>query len=289
MTAVSDSGFCAIDLTPGRLRGWAVQGETVTGRERIETEDNRPGAEISAGLIERLCPGGPAVICGLAGTTPVAVPAKPAEIAPVPLSGLPAHALPGLRQDTPPGMIGGDLARIAGFLTLNPGWDGVICLPGPVTHWVQISAEEAVSFQSFLTGEAAAALASAPSLRAAMEDGGWDSAEFGEALEAAMSRPERLASGLAGIGGEAALGALRPGQARARLYGLLTGAELTAARPYWLGQQVALIGADVDARPYAEALQRQGLPVTIANEERMTLAGLIAARRRIARSGSGAG
>lgn len=290
MTAGSDKGtWCAIDLTPGRVRGWALQGDTVTGTARIEAAPDRPDMELAAGLVEQLDPGAPAVICGLAEAPAVTVPAKPGEIAPVALTGTAAHALPGLRQDSPAGRIGGDLARIAGFLALNPGWDGVICLAGPVTHWVQVSADEVVSFQSFLTGEAAVALAAAPSLRAACSGDVWDSAAFGEALEAAMSRPERLAAGLAAIGAEAGLGGLRPGQARARLYGLLTGAELAAARPYWLGQQVALIGAEADARPYGEALQRQGVPVTIAHEERMTLAGLTAARRRIVRSGPKAG
>lgn len=283
MSAGPDSAlWCAIDLTPGRQRGWALRGGTVTATARAE---DHTGPDPVAPLVARLAPGAPALICGPSAAAPVAVPAKPGGIAPVPLAGTQALAMPGLRQDSPAGLIGGDVARIEGFLTLNPGWDGVICLPGALTHWVQVSADEVVSFQSFLTGEAAVALAAAPSLRAAMAADGWDSAAFGAALEAAMSRPERLAAGLAAIAAEAALGALQPGQARARLQGLLIGAELAAARPYWLGQQVALIGPDTQARPYAEALQRQGVPTTRADEERMTLAGLTAARRRIGAAG----
>jgi 2-keto-3-deoxy-galactonokinase len=34
-----------------------------------------------------------------------------------------------------------------------PGFDGILCLPGTHAKWVQISAEEVVSFQTFMTGE----------------------------------------------------------------------------------------------------------------------------------------
>ncbi|MDX2484285.1 MAG: 2-dehydro-3-deoxygalactonokinase [Pseudodonghicola sp.] len=292
MTLTSDhASWCAIELGPnaGRgwaARGWAMQGDTMKAAHRIESLSARPGIAVAKELVQALCPGVPAVICGLAdGPEPIAVPAKPASILPVPLEQMQAHALPGLRQDTPPGLMRAGAVRVAGFLALNPGWDGVICLPGPVTHWVQVSADEVVSFLSALTGEIASALATASSLRPALEGDGWDSTEFGAALDSVLSRPERLATGLATIQTGTELGTLRPGQARAQLFGLLTGAELAAARPYWLGQQVALIGTDTEARPYAEALQRQGVPTTIANEARMTLAGLTAAWRLIKRAG----
>ena len=47
----------------------------------------------------------------------------------------------------------GEETQIAGFLALNPKFDGVICLPGTHTKWVHISAGEIVSFRTFMTGE----------------------------------------------------------------------------------------------------------------------------------------
>ena len=44
-------------------------------------------------------------------------------------------------------------------------------------------------------------------------------------------------------------------QARARLSGTLIGAELAAARPYWLGQKVAVIGAQAVSATYLRALR----------------------------------
>ena len=69
--------------------------------------------------------------------------------------------------------------------------------------------------------------------------------------------------------------------ARARLSGLLIGSELAAARPYWLGQQVAIIGADDLSQAYATALAAQGVSATIADSTAMTLAGLRAAYVRL--------
>lgn len=288
MASASDTAhWCAIDLAPGQARAWAMQGDTALSEVRLDAPAGPSGPDTAAALIDRLCAaqpghrGAPAVICGLAeGPAPVKIPAKPGEIAPARLAALGADALPGLYQDTPPAVMQGGETRIAGFLTLNPGWDGVICLPGPETHWALLSAEEVVSVQSFLSGDLVQALSSAPRLRAALEGAGRDQAGFDEAVDVTLSRPEKLAAGLAGIRAEQALGRLQPGQGRARLSGLLIGAELAAARAYWLGQQVAVIGPDESARAYADALQRQGVPVTLADEARMTRAGLCAAWRR---------
>ena len=65
---------------------------------------------------------------------------------------------------------------------------------------------------------------------------------------------------------------------RARMSGLLIGAELAATRPYWLGQQVALIGARSVCDAYAAALRPQGIEAMVPDADGITLAGLVAAR-----------
>ncbi|PIE14030.1 MAG: hypothetical protein CSA70_02380 [Rhodobacterales bacterium] len=137
---------------------------------------------------------------------------------------------------------------IAGFLLAHPNWDGVAVVVGDPTHWAQISADEVVSFQSFLTLRIAAALGA----RGAVDGGG---RVDGAAMAETLSRPERLAAHLASaeIGGA-------PGAA----LGHLIGAELGAARPYWLGQQVVVLGTGAMAAAYAAALEAQGVPVHCA-------------------------
>jgi len=164
----------------------------------------------------------------------------------------PGRDLPGFTQDSPPDVIGAWVrVSIAGFLAAHPGWNGVICTTdGDASHWVHLSAGEAVSAQSFLTPRLIRALggAKAPDARA---------------LADTLSRPERLAAHLraAEVSGDAAA-----------LTGHLLGAELAAARPYWLGQQVAVLGHDAAAAALAE----QAVPCTAHAPDAFLAPGLAA-------------
>ena len=95
-----------------------------------------------------------------------------------------------------------------------------------------------------------------------------------------MAHPARLGADLFGLRAEALLSGLDPAVARARLSGLLIGAELAAARPYWLGQNVAVVGSGGAARAYAEALSAQGAAPRMVDAGAVTLAGLAAARMK---------
>jgi 2-dehydro-3-deoxygalactonokinase len=71
------------------------------------------------------------------------------------------------------------------------------------------------------------------------------------------------------------------GSAAARLSGLLIGAELAAMRPYWLGQDVAVIGAGTLSKHYLAGLDQVGLKATGHDVTAMTLAGLTLARETL--------
>jgi len=213
------------------------------------------------------------------------VPAVPNELHPVRFSvadaRVRAYGLPGLAQSSPPDLMHSDATRIAGFLSLNQGWDGVICQPGVYTSWAQISAGEIVSFQTFLSGEMARLLAPTLSLPDITTQTDWATPAYSRALEDALARPERLATALNALRIGAPVQNVSKHDTQARLWGALVGAELAAARPYWLGQQLAVIGPADISNPYCEALKHQGVPVTVADADRMTLAGLALARRLI--------
>ena len=114
-------------------------------------------------------------------------------------------------------------------------------------------------------------------LRHSFDCADWDATAFDTAVDDIIARPERLAAQLFSIRASDLLNGTPAPHARARLSGLLIGAELAAARPYWLGRQIAVLGADEQANHYCTALQTQGVPAMIADAERMTLAGLTAA------------
>lgn len=181
------------------------------------------------------------------------------------------YPIPGLRQDRPADAVQGAETRIAGYLAGHPDFDGVLCLTGPCSTWARISAGEVVGFASFLTGEMFSLLAERSSLRTALaRDAGDDAEAFGAALDDVLSRPERLAGVVAATG--------QAGAACARLSGALIGAELAAARAWWLGQAVAVIGGPETAPLYQAALARQGISAPVADGRKMALAGLARAR-----------
>lgn len=180
--------------------------------------------------------------------------------APLPAALLPdivGSGLPGLTQESPADCLDGWTR----FLLIGlSGHDGIACRITPaVAHWVHLSAGEAVSCQSFLTPRLAIALDAAAEADA-------------EALADTLSRPERLAAHL------------RVAQVRgapAALTGHLLGAELAAARPYWLGQSVALTGSQAAVTARSAALEAQGVQVSRHDPESLLppAAAALAARR----------
>jgi len=145
-----------------------------------------------------------------------------------------------LAQDRPQGLLpGNDRKRVAAALPDQEGWAGTVLVTGDPTHWVQVSAGEIVSFQSFLTGRIAHALGAAEALDEA-------------ALNDTMAQPERLAAHLrsAELGGGGAV------------LGHLIGAEMAATRAFWLGADLRLAGTGALADAYEAALRAQAALVT---------------------------
>ena len=286
--------WIALDWGTSNLRGWAMQGGHVLARAQSDAgmgglaREGFPDALAALVAGWEVTPDTPMIACGMVGSrqgwveAPYrTVPCLPlAEDAVSPDGADKVRILPGLRQDRPADVMRGEETQIAGFLALNDGWDGVICLPGTHTKWAQVSAGEVVSFQTFMTGEMFALLSGQSVLRHSVAGDGWDAEVFAEAVADALSRPERLAARLFSIRADDLLNATPPARGRARLSGLLVGAELAAARPYWLGTQIAIIGDAGLSACYAKALESQAAPATIADAERMTLAGLSAAYRQ---------
>ncbi len=188
--------------------------------------------------------------------------------------------LPGLAQDKPADVMRGEETQIAGYLAGDPGFDGIICLPGTHTKWVHVSAGEVVSFRTFMTGELFALLSTGSVLRHSVGEG-WDDTAFTEAVDDAMGRPEAIAARLFALRAETLLADLGTGTATARLSGLLIGAELAAARVYWLGQRIVLVGDSRQVSHYAKALASLGAPAETADAKQATLAGLAATHARL--------
>ncbi len=279
----SPSHWTAALLGADDINLWTMSASQAQQRHQFSRSTATPEQDLVAALDHIQAPkANPVLVSGLLRAPLVNVPAKPGALtmAAEVMEGWQLQLLPDLMQSSPQGLLQGHTVQIAGFLALNPKWDGVICLPGAVTHWVQVSAAEVVSFQSTLTTGLQATLATALTLGSEMTpQSSWAESALREAADDTMSRPERLASRLAEL--QAQIRHANPDGAEimGKLWGYLIGAELAAARPYWLGQNLALIAEEDLAAPYLAALRAQGLPVTQTAPERMALAGLVQAWR----------
>lgn len=297
---VGERQYCdwiAADWGTSRLRVWAMRNDepvaAASSDKGMGTLD-RQGFEPA--LLELISPWlgqqtMTIVICGMAGSRQGWTEAPYAEV-PSATTGLrtatpqasdkrlSVHILPGLKQMSPPDVMRGEETQIAGFLRAQLGFDGVLCLPGTHTKWVRVSAEEVVGFRTFMTGELFGLITKSSILRHTVGEG-WDEEAFEAALADAISKPEDLAARLFAIRAGSLLGSGTPKEARARVSGLLIGAELAATRPYWLGQNVAVIGAEDLSAAYVQALALQGLQPERHDADAMTLAGLAAAHRAL--------
>lgn len=186
---------------------------------------------------------------------------------------LPSPDIPPLSQDHPRTVTQGEEVTLAGFIAQNPKFDGILCLPSATsTLWAHVSAEEIVSMRRFLTGTMVSAAFDGLTLG--------DPEAFTEALSDTMSRPEHAALRLATLKTQRDLDEITPTEAASRATAAMIGAELAATRAYWLGQPVAIIAPAPLRAPYRAALESQFVPVSQADGNVMTLAGLRLARER---------
>lgn len=189
----------------------------------------------------------------------------------------------GIKQSDPADVMRGEETQIAGFLALNPDWDGVLCLPGTHCKWVHVSAGEIVSFRTFMTGELFDVISKNTVLRHSLEGTGSNDADFLNAVSDTLSRPEKFAANLFSLRAADLLNGQAPASARAKLSGAVIGMELAAAKPYWLGQNIALIGASTLCTLYKQALAQQGIDAALTDAASVTRAGLSATYKALTR------
>lgn len=287
--------WVAVDWGTSNLRAFAMAADGLV-LDRVQSDEGMAGLARDAfepvlrALLDRWKLPAPCTVvaCGMVGSrqgwqeAPYrAVPCPALVERPVPVAtcgdDLNVWIVPGIKQDTPPDVMRGEETQIAGFLARNPDWDGILCLPGTHSKWVHVSAGEIVSFRTFMTGELFATISTQTVLRHSLGGDDLDMACFAEVISETLSRPESFAAKLFSLRAGDLLSGQSNAAARAKLSGALIGMELAAARPYWLGQRVALIGANGLSDLYARALERQGVMAERADARDITCAGLTAA------------
>ncbi|QDY70945.1 2-dehydro-3-deoxygalactonokinase [Qingshengfaniella alkalisoli] len=270
---MADPDWIAADLADGCLRVRTMQGSITKTRRTIDA------TELSFDEILRACSAGQTEVV-LAGAgwlmdrpALLQVPVKPLASGLLHVDGIEnVSVLPSLIQEQPFGRLDAQAASLAGFLGLADDYEGVICLAGDTTSWVQVSAGEVVSFQTFATGRMQLGVTK---LDKECDHGG----QFLDAVDEGLARPERVAGRVSEWTTMAQMGMLDGSAMNARLRGAFIGMELGAARPFWLGRQVAVIADGPRQADYVAALERQGVAPIQTDAETAICAGLAAARR----------
>lgn len=284
--------WIAVDWGTTNLRVWAM---TADGQvlDKRHSEDGMSGltrSEFEPALLKLIndwlgVAGVPVLCCGMVGSRQgwVEAPYRTAPctpLAPAPTRAqakdprLNVHVIRGIKQLNPADVMRGEETQIAGLLSVTSDFDGVVCLPGTHTKWVQVVDGEIVRFTTFMTGELFALLSQKSVLRHFTDATGWDEASFLSAINNTMTNPANLAAYLFSLRAESLIGDLGSPTARARLSGLLIGLELGAAQGFWRDGNVVILGENGLAKTYLSALNSQNAKARTVAHQNLTLAGL---------------
>jgi len=185
------------------------------------------------------------------------------------LRGRTVHIVPGAidRHSSPVAdVMRGEETQVVGLMHARGLREGVICLPGTHSKWVQVREGSIRSIRTAMTGEVYALLRRDSVLSRLMEPG--DEAFDEPAFDAGLRRsrdPGGLLHHLFGVRTQGLLGTLSSAQSPSYLSGLLIGHELGALPT--TPRHVHLVANERLAASYARALRAAGIETEIHAEQ----------------------
>ena len=302
MTEIVD--WVAVDWGTSNLRLWGLDsGGTVTfersspkGMGKLGREDF-PAA--LADLLQDVQPAGgttiEVLICGMAGARQGWLEAPYLE-APTDLRGLldgavhPAMPdgriaptiLPGVCQKAGnDNVMRGEETQLLGLAALNPGFSGVVCMPGTHSKWVQLAGTRIEKFSTAMTGEMFEVLRTHSVLRHSLNgdiDGPGRAEGFAVGAASGLEHPEQLLGTLFQVRAGSLLSGRQPDWCAGYLSGLLIGTEIGSNRHLIGAEAVPLIGSPALCALYAQVLGMIGVRGQPKDATEIVLAGLKAAR-----------
>ena len=191
--------------------------------------------------------------------------------------------LAGVSQAHPADIMRGEETQIAGLLadikshaSRKNSAINTICLPGTHSKWVALNNEQIAHFATFMTGEVFSLLSEKSMLRHTVNSVEWDNTYFLKGVATSVEKPQDLLSNCFRLRADGLLKGLSAASARSQLSGLIIGAELAGAHPFWSGsdQTIALIGEPTLSQFYSDALNSIGINSQIFDPKQLTLQGL---------------
>jgi 2-dehydro-3-deoxygalactonokinase len=196
-----------------------------------------------------------------------------------------ARILPGIcqRQAGAEDVMRGEETQLLGLGTLLPGFDGVVCMPGTHSKWVQLARRRVERFATAMTGELFEVLRTHSVLRHSLAgplDGPQRDVGFEAGLDAGVASPQALSATLFKVRAASLLSARSPDWCAGFLSGILIGSEIGAQRD-WIGAgEVAIVGDAGLAALYLKGVSAIGGRSRIVDGTEATLAGLKTARQQ---------
>ena len=189
--------------------------------------------------------------------------------------------VPGVMQNNLADIMRGEETQIAGFINKNTDFNGVVCLPGTHTKWVNVKEGQITSFKTFMTGELFGVISNHTLIRHSISIKGWNQAGFEAGIHEGFNKPGSIASDLFSLRAESIVNDLDRDEARSTLSGLLLGVELNGAQSYWENNNVTIIGSQLLSNNYHQGLKILGGKSQLFSLETATLSGLSFAYREL--------
>ncbi|MFZ4688549.1 MAG: 2-dehydro-3-deoxygalactonokinase [Polymorphobacter sp.] len=184
------------------------------------------------------------------------------------------HIIPGVLLADPvrPDVMRGEEVQIIGALAMGAIADGLVCLPGTHTKWVEIETAQIIRFRTVMTGDLMAALKARSILSDLLDhDPACDTA-FADGVDHSLESPD-LTAELFGARARVLTGMMTPADAASRISGLLIGADVRTGLGRGRADVVPLIGAPALCERFALALRRAGRESIVIDGEAAFVAG----------------
>jgi 2-dehydro-3-deoxygalactonokinase len=186
--------------------------------------------------------------------------------------------LPGVaqRRADRPDVMRGEETQLLGVL--DPGFTGLVCIPGTHSKWVRIEAGAIVEFATYMTGELFSVISKHSILAHAVEASGEfaaNSQPFRDGVAMAMAAPSGLTSSLFRLRAAQLLGFAQRGDGTGRLSGLLIGTEIAdATARFGQPRSLRLLRTGHLGQLYETALRACGFDVSTHDAEQASRHGL---------------
>lgn len=180
------------------------------------------------------------------------------------------HIIAGIKQNNPADVMRGEETQIAGYLSNNSGFQGILVLPGTHSKWVLIQDGKVISFNTFLTGELYALLSKGSVLKHSM--GKWNDAAYEQTLDNVFNSQTEMTGHLFGVRAEHLLNVEADGSAK--LSGTIIGAEIKSMKHLWDNKNICIIGSGKLVPLYEKAFKFYGKKAESICANDLTLLGL---------------